>query len=342
MSVPAVSVLMPARNASAFICDAMESMLTQTWRDFELLVIDDASEDDTVDRILSFRDARIRLLRSKERKRLAGALNWGLQEARGEWIARMDADDVAHPRRLERQILFLSRHPEIEVCGTDVNAFGAGQARQRLRYPRRPEQVRAFSLFHCPFAHPTVMFRRRSFINHQWKYNVDYYPAEDYELWARVLGTVQGANLPCALLRYRRHQASMTGAEWTDMDRQAARIQARMLAELGLPADPASAERHRAWAMGRIDPSIHALQEAERWLIRIRDANRNVRRYDESALDEVLEDRWFTLAMACARIGREAVACYQTSPLAGEGLRKMCRISILAASILKRAALGRL
>lgn len=337
MSAPTVTVLMPARNAAAHVEEAARSILAQTFRDFELLVVDDASEDDTVARLKALGDPRIRIISALRRLKLAGALNLGIREARGALIARMDADDIALPRRLEKQTAFLRDHPEIAIVGSDVLAFGAGPE-QRLRYPRDPDEVVAFALFNCPFAHPAVMFRRAPFVERNLLYDVAYYPTEDYELWSRALRELRGANLPEAQLRYRRHAASMTGSDWSDMDRQAARVQGRLLAELGLPSEEGAAARHRAWATGRIAPTEAALKDAEAWLLRVRDAARG--RMDEQALMEVLADRWFTLAMACAPAGMTVWAMFQESPLAGRGLGKMHRASVLAASILRRSREG--
>lgn len=337
MSAPTVTVLMPARNAAAHVEEAARSILAQTVRAFELLVVDDASSDDTVARLEALGDPRIRIVRAPERLKLAGALNLGIREARGALIARMDADDLALPRRLEKQAEFLRDHPEIAIVGSDVLAFGAGPE-QRLRYPSDPDEVVAFALFNCPFAHPAVMFRRAAFIDRNLFYDVSYYPTEDYELWSRALRELRGANIAEALLRYRRHAASMTGSDWSEMDRQAARVQARMLAELGLPSDAESAARHRACATGRIEPTESALRDAERWLLRVRDAARN--RIEESVLMRVLADRWFTLAMACAPAGMTIWAIFQESPFAGRGFGKMHRASILAASIVRRAREG--
>ncbi|MCS6771588.1 MAG: glycosyltransferase [Kiritimatiellae bacterium] len=340
MSGPLVTVLMPARNASAHIETAIRSILGQTWRDFELLVIDDASEDDTAERVNRFRDPRIRLLKNAQRLKLSGSLNIGIREARGTWIARMDADDIAHPARLARQLRFLNRHPDVSICGTAVDTFGGETVGQRLKYPEHPDCVRAFSLFHCPFAHPTVVFRKKDFVELNLFYDVSFYPTEDYELWARALVHLRGANLPAALLKYRRHASSMTGAEWTDMDRQASRVQARLLAALGLPSDTHSAERHRAWSMGRIEPSVECLREAESWLIAIKKANESCRLYTAEALDCVLAERWFVLAMACASAGMEIWRCYVESPLTGSGWSKIHRASILGASIVKHARIA--
>jgi hypothetical protein len=333
---PRVTVLMPAHNAAATIAEAARSILAQSWRDLELLIVDDASSDETVSILESLRDPRVRVVRSSERLKLAGALNLGLREARGEYVARMDADDVALPNRLALQVRFLDRHPDIAICGSSVVTFGDGSP-ERLSYPTSPEEVRAFALFNCPFAHPAVMFRREALVERGLFYDVAYYPTEDYELWSRALRALRGANLPDVLLRYRRHAASLTGGQWTQMDRQAARVQARLLGDLGLPHDEESTLRHRAWATGRIEPALSALRAAEAHVQQIARANDSKRIYDSEALARVVAERWFTLAMRCAAAGWAVWSCFARSPLSGGGLLRLRRCAILAASIARRA-----
>ena len=113
-----VTVLMPVYNGERYLREAIDSILDQSFRDFEFLILDDGSTDGTADIIRSYRDERIRFLANPERLRLSGALNRGMAEARGSFIARMDADDIARPHRLARQLAFLRRNPEVGICGT--------------------------------------------------------------------------------------------------------------------------------------------------------------------------------------------------------------------------------
>ena len=118
---PQITVLMPVHNGGAFLPEAVDSILAQTFSDFEFLIIDDASTDQTVAYLQDLREPRVRFLKSEQRLRLAGALNLGLDHARGEWIARMDADDISFPDRLSRQLDFLAKHPNVGICGGRIN-----------------------------------------------------------------------------------------------------------------------------------------------------------------------------------------------------------------------------
>ena len=127
MSVPRLSVILPVYNGSAFLAEAMESVLNQTFRDFELLVIDDASTDGSAAVAEQFGDPRVRVIRQEANRRLPATLNHGLDLARGEWVARMDADDICHPQRFARQVAFLEAHPDHGVVGSwseDIDEYG--------------------------------------------------------------------------------------------------------------------------------------------------------------------------------------------------------------------------
>lgn len=190
---PAVSVLMPARDASATIDECLNSIAAQTMENFEVVVVDDGSKDDTPGRIDAFarRDPRLRLLK-RDRRGLVAALNEGLAICRAELVARMDADDRMHPERLTRQRDYLRAHPEVDVVGSRVRAFpkeklGAGM-REYLRWQNRilsPESIAADIYVESPLVHPSATFRRQTVMDLGGYRDGDF--PEDYELWLRLV-----------------------------------------------------------------------------------------------------------------------------------------------------------
>ncbi len=140
-----LTVLMPVHNGAAYLSEAVDSILRQSLRDFELLIVDDASTDESIAIIERYKDPRIRLLKSSERLKLSGALNLGLDNARGDYVARMDADDISLPRRLEIQVQYMNRHPEIGMCGSWIRYCG-GPLRAVLKRPVGYEEIRSFTL----------------------------------------------------------------------------------------------------------------------------------------------------------------------------------------------------
>lgn len=319
MKTPQVTILMPALNAERFLPETLASIRAQTCGDFELLAIDDGSTDRTPDLLAACRDPRLRVLRNETRLKLSGALNRGLDEARGEFVARMDADDLMRPDRLACQLAYMERHPEIGCCGGWVRAFGEGP-RNILKFPAGAENLKAFALFYSPFAHPTVLFRREWFAREGLRYDGSFYPTEDYELWARALERFPCDNLPRVLVDYRVHGQSMTGGEWTDMDAQTVRVQRGILAKLGIEPTAEEARLHRAASMGLLPAAPESFVQAEAWLRKLEEANRIRGAYEPAALADVLNYVWFRTAMAAVRkLGGAAWRAYRASPLAERG-----------------------
>ena len=157
-AAPSVTVLMPVYNAARHLQEAVESVLNQSHKDFELLVVDDGSTDEGLALLARYDDPRIRIERLPRNGGIVAALNHGLRHARGSYIARMDADDIALPIRLERQLQYLEQYPEMGVCGSTIEPFGGHLVRNWVQH-FSPSAVAVALLFENPLCHPTVMFR---------------------------------------------------------------------------------------------------------------------------------------------------------------------------------------
>ncbi|MCL1985801.1 MAG: glycosyltransferase [Betaproteobacteria bacterium] len=203
---PLISVIMPARNAAAFVAEAVDSILGQTEGNFEYLVLDDASDDDTYDALCSLRDPRIFLHRNKKPLGITPSLNKLLDLAQGDFIARMDADDISLPERFARQVAFMRKHPDIWVCGGPHTYFGAEAERVR-EVPLEHDEIKSALLFTNPLAHPFVMIRGDRVCKHGIRYDETMTCAQDYELWIRLALRYEArfANIPQLVGRYRKH-----------------------------------------------------------------------------------------------------------------------------------------
>ena len=198
---------------------------------------------------------------------------------------------------------------DLGLCGTWVKYF-PGQKNKVQEYPLDKHAVHALSLFHSPFAHPTIMMRRLWFERHGLDYDVTYYPTEDFDLWSRALSIFAGANLGEVHLHYRAHDQSLTGSDWNNMDEQAARITQRALCALGLPSDIEAGRYHRMVAMSRFEPTPVELNKAARWLGAILEANQKKQVYNQSALRRILENLWHRCCMHCATAGLWPIRYY--------------------------------
>jgi glycosyltransferase involved in cell wall biosynthesis len=195
---------MSVYNDGRFLPEAVESILAQTFKDYEFLVIDDGSSDGTAEYLRTLRDPRVRVLRNAVNFGLTRSLNRGLDAARGTFVARMDADDVSHSQRLARQVEYLCARPDVGVVGSARDLIDeAGRFVAHAPAAEDDVAVRWKCLLGNPFAHPAVMLRRDALDAHGLRYDERFRTAQDYELWTRLLTITRGANLPEPLLKYR-------------------------------------------------------------------------------------------------------------------------------------------
>jgi glycosyltransferase involved in cell wall biosynthesis len=204
MSELKISVLMPVHNGARFIEEAVNSILQQDYRNFELLIVDDGSDDDTpmIASRMSRSDKRIHVLR-QDKSGIVAALNHGINRAAGRYLARMDADDIAHPKRLGLQLAKMEAEPRLVACGTDIVKFG--EVDQYVATPPTDEACKALLMIESCFAHPTVMMRAQVIRQKGLEYRADAEYVEDYRLWTDLVPYGEFANISLPLLRYRIH-----------------------------------------------------------------------------------------------------------------------------------------
>lgn len=210
-AAPAVTVLMSVYNGRRFVAEAIESVLRQTWTDFEFLIVNDGSADGTPEVINSFRDSRIRLLNNPVNVGLTKSLNRGLAAARGALVARQDADDISHPERLAAQVGFMRSNPDVALVGTQVRVLD-----ERGRVSRPPGWERASGgaairfqlMFDNAFVHTSVLFRREVVWGRLGGYDESFVTGQDFDLWSRVAARYEVRNLARRLVDYRFHAGS--------------------------------------------------------------------------------------------------------------------------------------
>jgi glycosyltransferase involved in cell wall biosynthesis len=207
MSHPRITVLMPVYNAAKYLKESMQSILDQSFVDFEFLIFNDGSTDGSGAVARQFLDPRIQLFDSAENHGYVYHLNQGIHIARGEYIARMDADDISDPERFAKQIQFLDAHPEVGICGTCFDLIDNGRL---IMLPQDDAAIRISSFEGSPFGHPTVMMRTSLLRDNNLFYNDSLVPAEDYHLWLVLAQHTQLANLPEILLHYRVHEGQIS------------------------------------------------------------------------------------------------------------------------------------
>ena len=223
---PLISVVMPVYNSTAYILGAVWSVLDQTYQNLELLIINEAGSEDDLSFFTSlFEDKRIRVIQNNVKLGLAESLNRGIREAKGKYIARMDADDLCAPQRFELQVKFLEKNPEYGICGSWQRHFGMGVDwvhKCSVSY----EDIQAELLFNCDLCHSTLMLRRSSFLKHHLFYDASY-AAEDYELWTRAAKVMKIANLPRILGEYRVGNTNITTKKMKQLSEESGELVAK-------------------------------------------------------------------------------------------------------------------
>lgn len=200
MDKPTVSVILPVYNCELYIYDAVQSILNQSFTNFELIIIDDCSTDATVAIINSFKDSRIRLIVKEKNSGYTDSLNYAISICKGEFIARMDGDDISLPERFQKQVDFLNANKDVIMCGTGIQIMDSDKL---LFHPSSHDAIKVKLCFSNAFFHPTVMFRKDVFAH--FHYNKEFEPAEDYDLWAQLVFKGKVMNIDEVLLKYRVH-----------------------------------------------------------------------------------------------------------------------------------------
>lgn len=251
MSDPRVSVLMGVYNGAAHVAMALDSLLAQTFNDAEFVIVDDGSSDDTPEILAGYasRDARIRVLRNSTNLGLTRTLNRGLATCRGTFIARLDADDIASPERLERQVAWLDRNADVVLLGSAYHVLESdGTPTVVHRQPLHDVEIRWQLLFHNAFCHSSAMWRHAALTKLASPAYDEAFPySQDFDLWTRLARHGRLANLPEPLVGLRLHEGTIS-ARQTDAQRQFAdRVSAREIERFAPGLDLATVHKLRVW-----------------------------------------------------------------------------------------------
>ncbi len=232
---PRVSVLLPVYNTKeAFLREAIDSILAQTFTDFELLVVDDASPDPNVRRVVrAYADSRIRYDVNPVNMGISGVRNRLLDMARGEYLAVMDHDDISLPQRFEKEVAYLDANPGVGVVSCFAEVVGGGKT-SVWTFPVEDADIKAALIRICPLLHPASMIRRQVLRDSGLRYEADFSPAEDYALWCRLIPHTRFHNLPEVLFRYRLHETNTSIVQKEKMER--AQLAVQCMVKAGNPA----------------------------------------------------------------------------------------------------------
>lgn len=321
MATPCVSVLLPIYEGARYLEEAIESILTQTFRDLEFIVINDGSTDRTSEIIEQYRrvDGRIRAFEQPNRG-LAATLNRGLELARGEYVLRMDQDDISLPGRIAAQVAFMQAHRHVGICGAWVETFDAAGCKV-LRFPIDDASIRSCMLFESALAHPSIILRREVLSKAGLLYDETCMHAEDYDLWVRASRCITLANVPEVLLRYRLHSQQVVKKYETEKLASAKGIRRGQLEHLGITPTEQEMDLHQALSTWQFQATPEFIGASLAWLHKLKAANEVAGIYPEPVFLSVLGQRWSALCATATHLGLWTLRRFWCTPLStGAGL----------------------
>ena len=302
MADPKVSVLMSVYNGERYLREAIDSILNQTFQDFEFIIIDDGSTDRTKEIIRSYNDLRIRLFNNEKNIGLTKSLNRGIELCRGEYIARMDGDDVSLPMRLEKQVEFMMVNNDVGISGTWNRSIGQNVG-VNDHYPISDSEIRCMLLFNNTFCHPSLIIRRQAIESNGLSYNSRLQYAQDYDLVVRGSEHFLLANIPEVLVSYRSHPDQIAMNKRKDQICAGDHVRTYQLQKLGIHPNSRELSLNFNFSDLMLFPTKELVKESCTWLEKMRSANYKALIYDGNAMKHCIGHQWFKLCNASARLG---------------------------------------
>lgn len=312
---PRVSVLMAVYKGEKYLKEAIDSILNQTYRDYEFIIINDGSTDNCADIVKSYRDKRIKFIDNGGNIGLAATLNKGIDLASGEYIVRMDSDDISMPERIEKQVNFMDKHLDVGISGTWIKYIGIPNFLWRstvYKYPISHRVIRAKSMFVSSLCHPSVIMRKSLIEKFKLRYDCDHRDAEDFTFWQKSCHYFTLTNMPEVLLLYRVSPGSITQSNTADGFQTARRIIRENIQNLGIDT---SVEEILIFRNKLIKFTIKSLINFHSWLQKLQKANLKKQLYPEPEFSQALSDEWFFACYRSARLGIKAWSLFWQFPL---------------------------
>lgn len=289
--MPLLSVILPVYNSERYLREAIESILNQTFSDFELIIIDDRSTDNSLQIAESFGDRRIRIHINEVNSGRAASDNTGHKLATGEYFARMDSDDICHPQRFEKQIAYLKDHPDVNVVGSWMQNFGASSFLNK--YPESIAKARSFTLFGLPVGNPSIILRGSLFREKGMYYANELRQTEDYDFFARYINELNVVTLPEALIKYRTYPDVQKNDILAERSAVSHQVRRSILERWGIDFSERELFVHNSIAFSMVNQLKISLDECSAWLEKIMAYNKTASWFDQQALEAIVADKWF-------------------------------------------------
>jgi glycosyltransferase involved in cell wall biosynthesis len=292
---PLVSVFMPVYNAGDYLIEAIESILNQTYTNFEFVILNDGSTDHSESIIKSFSDSRIRFENNEKNIGLIASLNKGLTLCKGKYIARMDQDDISLPTRLEKQITWMESHPEYGLIGCWFEDFGDQIESKVVRYSSDDNYIRIRHLYQTHISHPTAVFRTEVIRKYQLSFDPEFVHGEDYNFWVSLSSHALLSNYEEVLVRKRDHPRSITNQFASIMHATCTRVKQRQFEAMGAPLSVEEADLYTRFADTEWSFTEIEMNRLAEIVSRILIANRTSSFIHVDSFEDYLAEKWFHL-----------------------------------------------
>jgi len=305
MNSPCISVIMPVYNGGDYLKLAIESILSQSFENFELVIINDGSTDKSGDVIKSYSDLRIKSITNQSNLGLVCSLNLGIEHAKGKYIARMDADDISHPDRLRIQFEFLENNTSYGMCGTFYQIIDSqGNLQHKVELPRSDRDIKTFLNFGNCFCHSTVMFRKDLSIKN--KYDKYFFLSEDYKLWYEFSKICKLAILPDYCVLYRFHSTNISSTQKQKTQLILKEMNGIILRDLKVSFTEAELDIHSNFLVFNCEyfKNRNKLADLEKWLVKAVTHLRAIPEFNPKVTARIFLRRWFVICIKTGNLNK--------------------------------------
>lgn len=331
---PLVSIIMPVYNSEKYLRESIYSILNQTLKNLELIIIDDRSSDDSIEIIHSFikKDNRIKLYINKENKGAASSRNLGISYSKGKYIALMDSDDISYSNRLEKQVIYLEENHDIGLCGSNCTYIGF-KRNHKSNLPLNHDEILSSFLFYNPVVHPSITFRASILKKMPYVYQEGKQRVEDLELLVRMSKNVKLANLPDELIKYRTFNPDKQ-KKHKSVIAYGNKIRISLLESFfNSSVDKNDFLLHMKIAKCQRNNSEQFIRKTEKWLLTLYKTNTQKNTYEQKSFNKVLGYYWYKVCRSSCELGITAISMYIKSPL-----QKFHKISFYSKTLFLLAA----
>ena len=324
MHVPSITVLMPVYNAEKYLREAIDSILQQTFTDFEFLIINDGSTDRSEEIILTYTDPRIRYEKNEQNIKLIATLNKGFELVTTKYVVRADADDINSLNRLELQYKFMEQHPDVGLSGTAYESFGEGKLPAIVHYAPDHNTICWKHFYQIHLSHGTSIFRTSVLKQHRLFFDPSYSHAEDYEFFTRFARISRLANLSDVLYKVRSHDQEVSKLFSTVQQQNSYRVKQKLFQEMGADVTKIEIDLFRKIAQHEYKASGNYISESRILLEKIVAANNQTSFIEPVFLRLQAAQFWFNVVYNCSSVGVFAWKEFFASPLS-----RYCSLSVI-------------